>query len=286
METRVASVHFSPVTAQRKYRGQAYVIPAGKLNSDPQIITTRDLFEHDEGPMNGGTKRQKLQYLVKGEEIARCVVGEWTGSTVVGVGMNQQRHPGVWIIRDTMPVTEKQQKIVDGASITHEEKMVIDASGSQVFRPATDEEKSAMWEEDIAHARSADRAYAEWCWAEGNRIWLAWQRGSKEPVPRDMPPLYKLAAIFYGLDAEWLKEAASTNSIGCPTCEKLISKTALICQFCGEPPDLERWAQYKAKKDRALAAAVAEVAGKPGKMPLPPPMQVGGSSNAHSQAGV
>jgi hypothetical protein len=76
METRVASIHFASVTAIRKYRGQAYTIPAAKFGGEPNIITTRDLFEHDEGPMNGGSKRQKLQYLVKGEEIARCIVGE------------------------------------------------------------------------------------------------------------------------------------------------------------------------------------------------------------------
>ncbi len=275
METRVASIHFAPVIAYRQYRGQAYSIPAAKLNGDPNFLTTRDLFQHDEGPMNGGTKRQKLQYLVKGEEIARCVVGEWTGSTVVGVGMTPVRHPGIWIVRDTMPVIEATQKNIGGENVTYEEKMVIDASGNQSFRPATDEEKKRMWDEDFTHAQMADRSYAEWCWGEGNRIWLAWQRGSKEPVPREMPPVYKLAAQHYGLDAEWLKEAASSNHVECPNCEKLISKTAMVCQFCGEPPDLERWAAYKAKKDHALASAVALVSGgKPGKMPLPPPVQL------------
>ncbi len=276
METKVASIHFAPVQAIRQYRGQLYTMPAAKLNGDPNIITTRDLFQNDEGPLNGGTKRQKLQYLVKGEEIARCIVGEWTGSTVVGVGMSPVRHPGIWIVRDKLPVIETQQKIISGENVTHEEKMVIDAAGTQVFRPATDEEREAMWAEDLAHARMADRAYAEWCWNEGNRIWLAWQRGSKEPVPREMPPVYKLAAQHYGLDAEWLKEAASSNHIACPSCEKLISKTAMICQFCNEPPDLQRWAEWKARKDSALAAAVASVSGpqKAGKMPLPPPVQL------------
>ena len=282
METRVASIHFDTLTASRRYRGQAYVIPPAKLGADPNIIVTRDLIETDEGPWLGATKRQKIQNVVKGEEIARCIVGQWDGSTVPGTGTNPMRHPGVWVVRERMPVTEKQQKIVDGENLTYEERMVLDASGANVFRPATDEERRAMWEEDLAHARAADRAYAEWCWSEGNRIWLAWQRGSKEPVPREIPPTYKKAAIQYGLDAEWLKEAASSNAQACPTCEKLVSRTALICQFCSEPIDIERWAKWKAQKERALASVMSEFDGKKGKVPLQAPIQVPAHTPAHA----
>ena len=253
---KIASIHWFPVTAHRRYRGVAYSIPAVELNKPPAIIQTHDLFEHDEGPTQPGTnKRQKLQYLVKGEEIARDLIGAWTGSTVVGVGMNPDRHPGIWLVRDKIPVIEQTKKIVGDESLTAEERMVLDASGNQVFRDATKEEALEMWEEDLAHARMADRAYAEWCWNEGNRIYRAWEHGSKEPVPREMPPLYKAAARHYGLDADWLVEAASSTSMACPHCTKVVLKTAMICPNCTQPIDIERWARWKAKMDAALLEA-------------------------------
>ena len=254
--TRIASVHWFEVTAKRRYRGESYVIPAAELNGAPRTLETRDLFQNEEGPtMPGTNKRQKLQYLVTGEEIAHCIVGEWTGTTVVGLGMNPDRHPGIWIVRDRIPVIEQGQKIVDGVKLTYEEKMVLDAAGSQVFRPATEAEFKEMWDADLAHARAADRAYAEWCWGEGNRIHRAWQQGSKEPVPREMPPLYKAAARHYGLDAEWLKEAASSNMKQCEHCDHMIRKDAMLCGNCHQPNDLQKWAAWTAQKEAALLDA-------------------------------
>jgi hypothetical protein len=261
---KVAAIHCFPVHAARRYRGKAYEIPAVGLGADPFILSTHDLFEHDEGPTVPGTnKRQKLQYLVTGEEIARCIVGEWTGTNVISLGMNPERHPGIWVVRDRIPVTEKKQMIVDGENFTAEERMVLDAGGSQVFRPATPKEAQDMWDEDLILARSADRAYAEWCWNEGNRIYHAWQNGSKEPVPREMPPLYKAAARQYGLDAEWLTEAKAHNSVPCKHCERIITRTAMICQYCNEPNDLQKWAKWKAEKDAAVLEAQTA--------PMPPP---------------
>jgi hypothetical protein len=261
---RIASVHFAPVTAKRNYRGQAYRIPAATLGGEPVVIEVRDLIQRDWGSMLAGTnKRQEHRWPVLGEEIAHCLVGEWTGTTSVGPGMNPQCHPGIWVVRDRLPVTETTQKgIIDG-EVTYEERMVLDAENKTTFRAATPGECAAMWAEDLAAARSADRQYAEWCWRQGNHIVEIWRRGG-EPVPREMPPVYKMAAKQYGLEAEWLKEAAASDSRQCPHCGALGSKHTFICAHCTQPTDLEKWAQFQAQKDAALRDAK--------KMPLPPPL--------------
>ena len=105
------------------------------------------------------------------------------------------------------------------------------------------------------HARAADRAYAEWCWNEGSRIHRAKTTGSKEPVPQEMPKLYKQAAKHYGLEAEWLKEAAASDSRLCPHCERPCSKSTIVCANCTQPINLEKWAMLTASKDAALVRA-------------------------------
>lgn len=273
---KVASIHFEKLTARRNYRGTPYVIPAVKLDEEPKVITIRDLYQFDEGPVisgPGGGRRQKLRYTVTGEEIAACIVGEWTGSTVHVLGTNPQCHPGVWVVRERVVMIEQTKKTVNDEELTYEEKAMVDASGNQLFRAATDEERQEMWEEDLAAARAADRAYAEYCWHMGNQIFAAWRNGgNKKEVPPEsggMPPTYKRAAKQYDLEAEWLKEAAPSESILCQNCGKPGSKTQMMCQGCNEPLDLDRWAQWKTAKDQALARAQQSAK----KNALPPPVE-------------
>lgn len=272
MTCKIASVSFAPVVAKRNYRGLPYKIPAVPLGVQPHILNVHDLFERTWETVQGTSRRQERRWSVIGEEIARCIVGEWTGSTTASVGMNPLCHPGIWIIRDRLPVTEEVKAMVGGEMLTIEEKMVLDSSTQQMFRDATPDEKQEMWEEDLLAAKMADRAYAEWCWNEGNRIWQAWQRGSKEPVPREMPILYKQAARHYGLEAEWLKEAISSDSRLCPYCDKPCSKSTIVCASCNQPINLEAWAELTARKDAALREA-----NKALRAPVVPPVHSGGS---------
>lgn len=269
---RIASVHFAPVVAKRNYRGNHYKIPACPLNAEPIIIEVRDLIQRDWGSMLAGTnKRQEHRWPVLGEEIANCVVGEWTGTTSVGPGMNPECHPGIWVVRDRLPVTQTQQTgIVDGEA-TYEERMILDAENKTSFREASAQEARAMWAEDLEKARYSDRKYAEWCWRQGNHIVEIWRRGG-EPVPREMPEVYKLAAKQYGLEADWLKEAAASDSRKCPHCGTLGSKHTFICAACTQPVDLEKWATFQAQKDAALRDAK--------KLPLPPPLTSPGQQAA------
>lgn len=265
---RIASVHFAPVTVKRNYRGQAYTIPACTLGGEPNILEVRDLIQRDWGSMLAGTnKRQEHRWPVLGEEIANCLVGEWTGTTTVGLGMNPLCHPGIWIVRDRLPATEKTQKLInEGGYITYEERLMLDADNRTSFRAASPDECREMWLEDLGMARLADRRYAEWCWADGNRI------SDNDKHNQLIPPNYKLAARMYGLDASWLKEAASQNSMPCPSCEKLVSKSTIVCQFCQQPVNMERWAAFQAQKDVALRDAK--------KLPLQPPVTAAGQQHA------
>jgi endogenous inhibitor of DNA gyrase (YacG/DUF329 family) len=268
---KIASIHFAPLIAKRNYRATSYRIQAVPLGAEPFILPIRGVMQFDEGPVingPGGGRRQKLRYPVLPQEIANCLVGEWTGTTVSGLGMNPECHPGVWVVRDRLPVTEKTQKLIDGENITFEEKMLIDADGNQEFRDATDEERQDMWDEDLAAARKADRNYAEWCWAEGNRISEAWKRGG-ELVPRHMPPLYKLAATQYGLEADWIKEAVASNARNCPHCGTPGGRENWMCQKCGQPIDIDKWAQFQAQKEAAMRLYSKELQ----KSPLPPPIK-------------
>ncbi len=256
--SRIASVHFAPVSVNRNYNSKPFQIPAIAFGAQPNILSVHDLIEKDWGSISngpGGNRRQELRYLVLGEEIARDLVGEWTEH---GRGMNPECHPGIWMVRDRLPVMETDPK-------TDVESAVLDGFGKQTYRDPSPEEMARMWEEDLLNARRADRLYAEWCWADGNRI------AEKTKDYQLVPPNYKHAARHYGLDADWLRQAAAIDSRPCPHCGKLGPKQYFICQFCQQPVDMARWAEFQVQKESALknAIRVPVVAPVPPREPAP-----------------
>lgn len=237
---RVASIHFYELEKKREIYGGMYYIPPVGLNEPPFILTIEDKVQRDEGPVSGGPgggRRQPLRYHVDGTEIAADIVGEWTKN---GLGLNPDRHPGVWVVRDRLPVVKEEE----GRSVS-----VLDGFNHQVFRPATPEETKAMWDEDLAHARRADRAYAEWCFMDGNKI------GNDVRTRQFVSDAYKAAARHYGFNAEWLKEGSAAEVSPCPSCDTIISKTAMVCPRCQQPVDLDRYATWEAQKSAALRDA-------------------------------
>lgn len=241
MRTLVASIYFHPVTAHRHYRGSTYALPAVPLNGEPAILTCDDLMQYDDGPYNsgpGGQQREKKQWPVYGEEIARDVVGEWT---TTGLGMNPDCHPGIWVVRDRLPV----MKIEKNGEVVPE----TDFQGKQVFRPATPDEKATMWAEDLLENRRADRAYAEACWLKAEAL-------AADPKTRQfISNVYKSAARQYGMPGQWVKEAAALESRQCGACGTVNPAENFVCQKCTQPIDLARWAQWTTEKDAALRDA-------------------------------
>lgn len=238
--TRIASVHFAPVQASRIYKASGYRLPAVALNAEPAILLVDDVMQYDDGPFTTGQNgnREKRSYPVMNYEIARCIVAEWTAS---GLGMNPEQHPGIWIVRDRIPMMK-----LDG---NNNEIAQLDVFGKQVFREATADEKVELWEDDLANNRRADRAYAEWCFAQGNA------KAEDKRVIQFIPYNYKLAARHYGFEADWLKGGAAIESMQCPYCTKVIGKTAKMCMHCAQPVDLQWWAEFQARKDSELRDA-------------------------------
>src|SRR5438067_105228 len=126
---RVASIHFAEVTADRAIYGGRYAIPAVGLGQKPVILEIEDKVQRDEGPIStgpGGNRRQQLRYHVDGFDIARDIVNQWTAN---GLGYTPDAHPGIWLVRDRLPLMRKDEH--------GKEDYVMDGFGHQVFRPAS-----------------------------------------------------------------------------------------------------------------------------------------------------
>jgi endogenous inhibitor of DNA gyrase (YacG/DUF329 family) len=239
---RIASVHFLRVDANRNYTGIQWSIPACPLGGEPVVIEVTDVLQRDEGPVSsgpGGGRRQKLQYPVTADEIARDLVRQWTTDDL---GISQDCHPGIWIVRDRIPLMT-----IDAE--TGLEVARLDVFSQQVFRPATEEERATMWAEDVAHNRAADVAFANYCHEQGNKI-------AADPRTRHLiPRRYKAAARHYGMQDDWSTPGAEQNMTPCPNCGKVVSKVHFICAYCNQPTDINRWAAFVAEKDAALEKA-------------------------------
>lgn len=231
----VASIYFAPVKAERIYGGP-YELPAVPLGSEPALLTIEDKVQVEEGPyqLGHGGRRAKNRHLVTGESIARDIVSEWTQN---GLGMTPQCRPGIWVVRDRIPLVAS-----DGTVAT-------DADGLASWRPATEDEKLSMWMEDLQMARMADRAYADLLFLNANAT-------AQDPrlipfIPRNA----RLAARHYGLNAEWLRENAALNVRPCPYCTQIISASAIKCPKCSEVVNVEQYVALEAQKAVALKAA-------------------------------
>lgn len=237
---KIASIYFAPVHGDRSIYGGIYDLPAVALGAEPAILVVEDKVQRDEGPYSLGNNGRRVQNIwpVWADDICRDLVREWTAG---GLGMTHDSHPGIWIVREKIAITKTDK---DGT-----EQPVFDVMGSQIFRPATAEEASAMWEQDLAHNKVADKAYADWCFMEGNRI---------AADPRNIQFIsknYKRAAKQYGLAADWLKEGAATAVMPCPLCTKVIPKHSTVCQFCTGVVNVQAYALHQAQKDNALRLA-------------------------------
>jgi hypothetical protein len=235
MNATVASIYFAPVRAERQYGGP-YEIPAVPLGSEPALLTVTDRVQVEEGPyqlgMNG--RRGKRRQLILGEVIARCIVDEWTTH---GLGMTPQCRPGIWLVRDRVPLL-----FDDGSPQT-------DADGIALWRPAEEDEKQEMWEEDLVAARAADQAYANMLFLQANAM-----AQDARLIPF-VPPNAKRAAKQYGMNADWLRENAALHVKPCPYCTKVISGNAIKCPNCSEIVNVDAYVALEAAKNQAIKAA-------------------------------
>lgn len=240
MTAKVASIYFAPLIADRSIYGGMYELPPVPLDSDPAILMIYDRMQYEDGPYQFGQRgmRQKRKYPVFGEIIARDIVNEWTTGAA---NMNPQCRPGVWVVRERIPLLNQ-----DGSS-------QVDAEGMALWREAAQEEKDAMWREDLAAAKTADQAYAR-------LLFLRASADAQNPLKIPLiPKTARLAAWQYGLTAEWLRENAAVDVQQCRFCTKVISAKAIKCPHCTEIVNPEAYAEQEVIRKAALNAAVANL---------------------------
>jgi hypothetical protein len=167
-------------------------------------------------------------------------VGEWTER---GAMMNPQCHPGIWIVRDRLPILDE----VTGASMR-------DADDKALWRPATDDERAEMWEMDLQFNRTAQEAYSLALFENANGI--DQDKRLRKFIPREA----HLAARYYGWDAEWLRNnGVAVAPKTCIFCAKSIPGTAIKCPHCLEIVDIPAYAAQEAEKRTAVREATTAV---------------------------
>ncbi len=134
---------------------------------------------------------------------------------------------------------------------------VLDETGTPIkdafnvvqTRPATAEEKSAMWDEDIARETDAQKKWGALLVQKGDALASDENAQMRILISDSM----RAAAIYYGWDREWLEELKDNQAKSCGFCYKSIDIRVVKCPHCGEIVD---------------QAAYAKLTAKP---PLPPP---------------
>lgn len=232
MTKKLASTYFAEVKADRDIYGGYYSIPAVPKGAAPAILIVEDKVQSWQ--MSEMFKRQVRRDLIAGEEIADDILKQWTENAV---GMTTACHPGIWIVRDSIAITK-----ADGSQ-------ELDQMGRPTFRSATAEEKAAMWDEDLAAAKTADANWAEYLIQKGDMM---------ADDPRQVqfiPQLCKLAARHYGRDREWLHALKDSDVKTCQYCTKMVSSAAVKCPFCQEVIDFVKYAELERKKQAVLKSA-------------------------------
>lgn len=247
MTAKIASLYFAPVYAERPlFTMKPYQMPAVPLGEKPAILEVKDQEQKWTGPysLGQGGKRLQQRQTIPGETIAADLVNAWT---VGGVSMNPQCHPGIWLVRERVPLVHGEKaNSADPEPGTPQ----LDADNKQLFREATSEEAAAFWAEDMAAAREADQAYARTLYDEAE-VMANDPKGSRE---RFIQQPAKLGVRQYGFDADWASGKPAEPKT-CEFCTKRIPKKAIVCPFCREIVDATAYGMAQVRRDREIKDA-------------------------------
>ena len=242
----IATVHWWPVLVDRKQFGfGVFTLPAvAPLGAGAQVITVTDKVQTDRGPYSESQDRRKRsirKFPETGEVIARDIVHNCTET---GNRMSAGCHPGIWRVRESMPLLYETD-VFEESHLTHRAgEQQVDAEGTGLWRPATDAEAKAMWDEDEAHARAADAAYVEEL--------IAYADSVDERNWRWVSPITKAGAKHYGITRLWNNKAADLAKVPCPRCGEPTYKAAVQCK-CGYIIDPLRAAEQEVAQITARA---------------------------------
>lgn len=215
-----------PHRAERSLYGGVFKVPAVPKGAAPVLIPVADHVQMEKLPhiMGGGNMPRRIL----GESIAADVVREWAHS---GMGMNTACGPGIWVVRDVMPLVNP-----DGT-------LVLDVEKHAQFRPATDEEKARMWAEDMVEQTSRQEAWGAYLKEQGDIL-------DADPDRKKgilISPTMRAGAAYYGYSAPWLEN--TRKRVGdmktCQFCSRDIPSSTVKCHLCNEVVDRKRYEELK-----------------------------------------
>ena len=241
MKVRVASVHFCAVHAHRSaYQGQ-YSLPAVEQGAEPAIIEVPDMVQRYQAVFAVGqsSERRMQRDLILGEHIAADIINEWS---LNGLGTSPSCRPGIWMVRDHLP------ELAEDGSIA------IDAMGAALWRPASVEEKRAMWAEDVTANREADRRFAEYEIQQADMMIMQDER--KRPLIAERA---RRACVMYSIERDWMRNTVAANMVACLYCGKRVIHTAIKCPYCQEVVDVAKYAELQAIQAHAVKMAKKEL---------------------------
>lgn len=229
MKVRIASIYFEGRKLNRSQYGGMYEVPSVKKGENPFILEVPDKGQMDKLPhiIGGGHIRR----VITGEEIAHDIVQHWAQN---GMGMKPEVGPGIWQIREFLPVVNEHgipQK---------------DSDGRVMINEVSEEQKKEWFAEDLAFNIARQDRWIEHLIGEGDRMALN---------PKEIPYItssMKAAVKYSGRQREWTLELKSGDRSVCSFCGMSIVSNVIICTHCHEVLDAKR---YQANKDRIAAAA-------------------------------
>lgn len=220
MTSRVASIYFMGLSARRPLFGGVFDAAPVLKGEKPFILSIADHIQPEKMPhiLGGGY----IPRRIAGDEIARDIVREWSAE---GLGMNVACGPGVWVVRDAIPIVNE-----NGIQI-------LDADGTAQFRPATDEEKEQMWAEDVAAQTMRQENWGAYLKQQGDML-------DADPEKKRailITPTMRAAAAYYGYAVDWMdRKLREGDRMACRWCTKIIPSNALVCPECSRVVDARR----------------------------------------------
>jgi hypothetical protein len=224
MTKTISSIYFIPCHAERhKYAG-IFDVPAVPKGEKPFLLTVTDHVEMEQQPHIVGGHQIPRQIL--GEEIAACVVKEWAEN---GLGMSPECGPGIWVVRDTIPLTNELGVL-----------QIDPLTGRARNRMATDAERAAMWAEDLAFNIARQERWGEYLIGQGDIL----DADPNKKMAILISPAMRAAAQYYGRAVKWLdRKIKHDDRRQCPFCLESIATATVICTHCKQVVDQKRYAE-------------------------------------------
>jgi hypothetical protein len=224
MTKSIASLYFIPCHAERHKYGGVFDLPAVPKGAKPFLLTVPDHTEMEKQPhIVGG---HQIPRSILGEEIASCVVKEWAEN---GLGMSPECGPGIWVVRDTIPLTNEKGEL-----------QIDPFTGRALNRMATDAEKAEMWEADLAFNIARQERWGEYLIGQGDIL----DADPNRKMAVLISPAMRAAATYYGRAVKWLdRKIKHDDRRSCPFCMESIPTATVICTHCKQVVDQKRYAE-------------------------------------------